>query len=90
VRIPVEDVIAALREAVSSEVVNRTRIQIDALDQALSRFEATIQQAAASSADRAAAGNKPLSGGGVDVEDVDDETKRHPGQATRVRADPGL
>jgi molecular chaperone DnaK len=84
-RKPVEDAIAALREAVSGEDVNRIRTQMDALSQALSRFvEATVQQATASSADRAAAGNKPSSAGGDDVvdaefEDVDDDSKRNRG-----------
>ena len=89
-RRPVDDAVAALREAVSGDDAGRIRQRLEALSQALMRFGEAIHSAAAAAApDRAAAGSKPGAGGpsGADgggeegvvdaeFEEVDDSQKR--------------
>jgi molecular chaperone DnaK len=79
----VEDAVAALREAMSTEDIVRLRERMDALAQAMMRFVEAVQRgaAAAQAADRAAAGNKPSGAGGEGVvdaefEEVDDDKKQ--------------
>jgi molecular chaperone DnaK len=70
----VEDAVAALREAMSGEDITRLRERMDALAQAMTRFVEAIQRAAAAqTADRAAAGNKPSGAGSEGVVDAEFE-----------------
>jgi molecular chaperone DnaK len=79
----VEEAVTALREAMSGEDITRLRERMDALAQAMTRFVEAIQRgaAAAQTADRAAAGNKPSGAGSEGVvdaefEEVDDDKKQ--------------
>ncbi|HZA67453.1 MAG TPA: molecular chaperone DnaK [Geminicoccaceae bacterium] len=80
-RRPVEDAIAALREAVSGDDVNRIRQRTEALSQALSRFGEAIHRAAAAQPEEpaAAAGGQASTGGEdvVDAEFEDVDQRRH-------------
>jgi molecular chaperone DnaK len=71
----VEDAVTALREAMSGEDIARLRERMDALAQAMTRFLEAIQRgaAAAQTADRAAAGNKPSGADGEGVVDAEFE-----------------
>jgi molecular chaperone DnaK len=71
----VEDAVTALREAMSGEDITRLRERMDALAQAMTRFLEAIQRgaAAAQTADRAAAGNKPSGADGEGVVDAEFE-----------------
>jgi molecular chaperone DnaK len=81
----VEDAIAALREAISSEDLRRIRQGTEALSTALAQFGEAVQHAgAAAQSQRAAAGDEPSAAAGDDVvdaefEDVSDEQKRQRG-----------
>ena len=73
-RKPVEDSIAAVREAISGEDVGRIRRGIDALSQALTRFGEAIHRGAAEQAPRGGQGGQgPTGGGGDDVVDAEFE-----------------
>jgi molecular chaperone DnaK len=69
-RRPVEDAIAALREAMSGDDAARVRQQLDALSQALMRLGEAIQRAAAGTAQP---GEQAPAGGSGDDEVVDAE-----------------
>ncbi len=75
-RRPVEEAIAALREAASGDDISRIRQRIDALSQALSRFGEAIHRAASAQPEQRGA-----SGGGedevVDAEFEDVDQRRH-------------
>jgi molecular chaperone DnaK len=78
---PVQDAIAALREAIAGEDINRLRQSMEALSNAMTRFVEAVERANMAQTDAAAAGNKPSSAAGENVvdaefEDVDDESKR--------------
>jgi molecular chaperone DnaK len=74
VKKPVQDAIAALREAVSGEDIDRLRQRMDALAQAMTRFVQAVERARMAQTDRAAAGSKPgSSAGGDDVVDAEFE-----------------
>ncbi|MFZ1430630.1 MAG: molecular chaperone DnaK [Geminicoccaceae bacterium] len=73
-RKPVEDAIAAVREAMSGEDVGRIRRGIDALSQALTRFGEAIHRGAAEQAPPGGQGGQgPTRGGGDDVVDAEFE-----------------
>jgi molecular chaperone DnaK len=72
-RRPVEDAIAALREAVSGDDIARIRERTEALSQALSRFGEAIHRAAAAQPQEQAAAGNQASAGGEDVVDAEFE-----------------
>jgi molecular chaperone DnaK len=79
-RRPVEDAIAALRQAVSGDDTAGIRQRLDALSQALTRLGEAIHRAAAAQPEEPAAAGGQASTGGEDVvdaefEDVDE--RRH-------------
>jgi molecular chaperone DnaK len=80
-RKPVQDAIAALREAMAGEVVERIRQGLESLTNALSRFGEAIHSAAAESPSGAAGASGGGDEGVVDAEfeEVDDPRKRQSG-----------
>ena len=77
-RQPVEDAVAALREAVAGDDVDRIRQRLEALSQALSRFGEAIHRAARGAA---RSGRTAPGGGGddgvVDAEFEEVDQRRH-------------
>jgi molecular chaperone DnaK len=76
----VEDAVAALRDAVSGDDLNRIRERTEALSQALSRFGEAIHRAAAQPGEQAASGGGGASAGGEDIVDAefeDVDQRRH-------------
>jgi molecular chaperone DnaK len=71
---PVQDAIAALREAIAGDDPDRLRQRMEALASAMTAFVQAAERARMAQTDRAAAGNKPgtAAGGGAGGDDVVD------------------